>query len=236
MNMSASIVVVEDEAAIQELIAVNLQRAGYEVLRAGDCDCAWGLIRDFSPALAIVDWMLPGKSGIALVRMLRADAVTCDLPVIMLTARACEHDKVLALESGADDYVTKPFSPRELLARVHAVLRRAKPAATANPIEIGGLCIDPIRYRVTATDRMVTLSPTEFRLLHFLMSHPDRVHTRPKLLDHVWGVNAFIDERTVDVHVGRLRDALENSGHHTHIETVRGVGYRFTRPNTRISS
>jgi two-component system phosphate regulon response regulator PhoB len=233
--MSTSIVVVEDEPAVQELIAFNLQRAGYDVLCACDCEHGWDIIRASAPAMVIADWMLPGKSGISLIRMLRADPVTRELPVIMLTARACEHDKVLALENGADDYITKPFSPRELLARIHAILRRAGPASTANPIEIDGLCIDPVKYRVTATDRPVTLSPTEFRLLHFLMSHPDRVHTRPKLLDHVWGVNAFIDERTVDVHVGRLRDALELSGHHTNIETVRGVGYRFSCPNTRIS-
>ena len=234
--MGASIVVVEDEPAIQELIAVNLQRAGYDVLRADNSETAWSLIRESLPAMAIVDWMLPGKSGIALIRMLRADPATCDLPVIMLTARSDEHDKVLALESGADDYITKPFSPREMLARIHTILRRLAPKATSNPIDIGGLCIDPVKYQVTATDRQVPLSPTEFRLLHFLMSHPDRVHTRPNLLDHVWGVNAFIDERTVDVHVGRLRDALEDSGHHINIETVRGVGYRFIKPAAQVIS
>jgi two-component system phosphate regulon response regulator PhoB len=234
--MNASILVVEDEPAIQELIAVNLTRAGYNVLRAGDSETAQRLLQESMPSLAIVDWMLPGKSGIALIRILRAEPATRDLPVIMMTARSDEHDKVLALESGADDYITKPFSPREMLARVHAMLRRLAPQATSNPIEIGGLYIDPVKYRVTAGNQPVTLSPTEFRLLHFLMSHPERVHTRSNLLDKVWGMNAFLDERTVDAHVGRLRGALEDTGYHANIETVRGVGYRFIKSATSVSS
>ena len=234
--MSASILVVEDEPAIQELIAVNLVRAGYNVLRASDSEAAQRLLRDSRPALAIVDWMLPGKSGIDLIRILRAEPPTRDLPVIMLTARSGENDKILALESGADDYITKPFSPREMLARVHATLRRLAPQATSDPIEIGGLHIDPVQYRVSAGNMSVTLSSTEFRLLHFLMSHPERVHSRLHLLDQVWGMNAILEERTVDAHIARLRGSLEDTGYHACIETVRGVGYRFTKPDTSIKT
>lgn len=234
--MSITILVVEDESAIQELIVVNLSRAGYNVLRAGDCETAQRLIHANMPALVILDWMLPGKSGIALVRILRSDPATRDLPVIMLTARSAEQDKVLALESGADDYITKPFSPREMLARIHTILRRLAPQADAKVIEIGGLQIDAEMYRVTAGNQPVTLSPTEFRLLHFLMCHPERVHSRSHLLDNVWGTNAFLDERTVDAHVARLRGALEETGCHVNIETVRGVGYRFIRSAASASA
>jgi two-component system, OmpR family, phosphate regulon response regulator PhoB len=235
-KMNTSILVVEDEPAIQELIAVNLARAGYNVLRADDSETAQRLIHETMPSLAIVDWMLPGKTGIALIRILRAEPATRDLPVIMLTARSGEHDKVLALESGADDYMTKPFSPREMLARVHAMLRRLAPQATSNPTVIGGLHIDPVKYRVTALNQPIALSPTEFRLLHYLMSHPERVHTRTNLLDKVWGMNAFLDERTVDAHVARLRGSLEHTGYHACIETVRGVGYRFMKLDTSDGS
>lgn len=234
--MGASILVVEDEPAIQELIEVNLTRAGYSVLLAGDSETAQRLLRESMPALAIVDWMMPGKSGIDLIRILRADPATRALPVVMLTARSSEQDKILALEIGADDYITKPFSPREMLARVHSILRRLAPQATSAAVEISGLRIDPVKYRVTAGDQPVSLSPTEFRLLHFLMSHPERVHSRSYLLDQVWGMNAVLDERTVDAHVGRLRDALEETGHHASIETVRGMGYRFIRPATLLAS
>jgi two-component system phosphate regulon response regulator PhoB len=174
--------------------------------------------------------MLPDKSGISLLRMLRADPATRDVPVIMLTARTDENDKVLALESGADDYITKPFSPREMLARVHTLLRRLKSKVIENPVELCGLGIDADNLQVTAGSKPVNLSPTEFRLLHFLLSHPERVHSRSHLLDKVWGMNAYVDERTVDAHVGRLRVALEDIGYHVHIQTVRGVGYRFIRP------
>ena len=224
------ILIVEDEPAIQELISVNLARAGYETVRAGDCLTAQQLMRETKPELAIVDWMLPGKSGVSFVQYLRADPATRDIPVMMLTARSSEHDKVLALESGADDYMTKPFSPREMLARVHALLRRLKQKGASDSLEIGGLSIDSTSYRVTAGKHVVGLSPTEFRLLHFLMSHPERVHSRQYLLDKVWGMNTYLDERTVDAHVGRLRGALEHTGFHQYIETVRGAGYRFATP------
>lgn len=234
--MGASVLVVEDEPAIQELIAINLTMAGYNVLRADDCEAAQRLLHESTPSLVIVDWMLPDKSGIALIRILRADRATRELPVVMITARSSEQDKVLALESGADDFITKPFSPREMLARIHSILRRLAPQTISNPVEIDGLRIDPIRHQVTASNQPVILSPTEFRLLHFLMSQPDRVHSRSHLLDKVWGINAFLDERTVDAHVGRLRSALEDTGYHANIETVRGVGYRFIRTVTTVRS
>ena len=234
--MGASILVVEDEPAIQDLIALQLTMAGYNVLRADDAEAAQHILRETLPDLVMVDWMLPGQSGIALIRSLRAALLTRDLPLIMMTARSSEQDKVFALESGADDYITKPFNSREMIARVYAVLRRRAPQSTANKIGLGGLRIAPEAHRVTAGERKINLSPTEFRLLHFLMSHPERVHSRALLLDKVWGTNAFLEERTVDAHVGRLRNALEPTGHHDSIETVRGVGYRFVPPRAAKKS
>ncbi len=225
--MSAVILVVEDEFAIQELIAVTLGMAGYDVLRASDTEAAQQVMRATQPDLIMIDWMLPGQSGISLVRQLRMDARTRNLPMIMLTARAAEQDAVLALESGADDYMTKPFSPREMIARVHAVLRRRSPHTIFDQVTLGDLRIDPSVHRVMAGDREIILSPTEFRLLYFFMTQPERVHSRAQLLDKVWNVNVFLDERTVDAHVGRLRNALEATGHHASVETVRGLGYRF---------
>ena len=220
-----AVLIVEDEPAILELIAVNLEHSGYAALRAVSAEQAAQLLRETRPDVALLDWMLPGQSGLALARRLRADARTRDLPIIFLTARADEHDKVAALEAGADDYLTKPFSPRELVARIRAVLRRRAPQLGDAPVEVGGLSLDPASHRVAANERAIDLSPTEFRLLRFLMTHPNRVHTRAKLLDRVWGHDAIIDERTVDVHVRRLRQALAPSGHNALIETVRGSGY-----------
>ena len=225
--MSAVILIVEDEPAIQELIATTLTIAGYKTMRAGDTESAQQLMREVQPDLVMVDWMLPGQSGISLIRLLRADSRTAHLPLIMLTARVSDQDAVLALESGADDYITKPFSPREMVARIYAVLRRRSPHVTADTILQGGLHLDPVNYRVSAAGRNIELSPTEFRLLHFFMAQPGRVHNRAQLLDKVWAVNSFLEERTVDAHVGRLRNALEASGHKGSIETVRGLGYRF---------
>ena len=219
------VLIVEDEPAILELIAVNLEHSGYAALRAVSAEQAAQLLRETRPDVALLDWMLPGQSGLALARRLRADARTRDLPIIFLTARADEHDKVAALEAGADDYLTKPFSPRELVARIRAVLRRRAPQLGDAPVEVGGLSLDPASHRVAANERAIDLSPTEFRLLRFLMTHPNRVHARAKLLDRVWGHDAIIDERTVDVHVRRLRQALAASGHNALIETVRGSGY-----------
>ncbi len=226
--MAARILVVEDEPAIQTLIAVNLRRAGHEVVTALDAESAQRQIREALPDLILLDWMLPGISGLELARRLRADARTRQVPIIMLTARGEERDKVQGLETGADDYVTKPFGPRELLARIQAVLRRRAPEATDDAVELGGLRVDPVSHRVTAHGRPVSLGPTEFRLLHFLITHPERVHGRSQLLDQVWGDHVFVEERTVDVHVRRLRAALEPSGLDRLIQTVRGSGYRFS--------
>lgn len=225
--MNAQILVVEDEPAIRELIAVNLRHAGYVPLLAADVAEARSRIDAALPDLILLDWMLPDGSGTELARRLRADARTRELPIIMLTARAQESDKLGGFEAGADDYVTKPFSPRELLARVRALLRRAAPAATEEPVEIAGLKLDPKTFRVTGNGTPVDLSPTEFRLLHFMMKQPDRVLSRSRLLDNVWGDHVFIEERTVDVHIRRLRLALQPTGHDRLVETVRGGGYRF---------
>lgn len=226
--MPANILLVEDEPAIQELIAANLTRCGHHVLRALDAETAQRLVRDALPDLVLLDWMLPGMSGMEFARRLRADERTRTVPIIMLTARGEEQDKVMGLESGADDYVTKPFSPRELIARIKAVLRRRAPQVTEDAVELGGLRLDPSTHRVSAGEVILSLGPTEFRLLHFLMTHPERVHSRAQLLDQVWGDHVFVEERTVDVHIRRLRCALEPSGHDALVQTVRGAGYRFS--------
>ena len=226
--MPALILVVEDEPAIQSLIEVNLHRAGYGVILAADADAAKREVQKALPDLVLLDWMLPGMSGIDLARRLRADTRTRRLPIIMLTARAEERDKIEGLDVGADDYVTKPFSPRELMARIKAVLRRNAPQATDDAVELGGLRLDPAAHRVTAGATEINLGPTEFRLLHYLMTHPERVHGRTQLLDQVWGDHVFVEERTVDVHIRRLRAALEATGHDSLIQTVRGSGYRIS--------
>lgn len=226
--MAANILLVEDEPAIQELIAANLTRAGHHVLRAGDAETALRLIREALPDLVLLDWMLPGMSGMDLARRLREEERTRGIPIIMLTARGEEQDKVLGLETGADDYITKPFSPRELVARIKAVLRRRSPQVTEDAVAVGGLHLDPATHRVTADGQSLSLGPTEFRLLHFLMTHPERVHSRTQLLDQVWGDHVFVEERTVDVHIRRLRCALEPTGHDALVQTVRGSGYRFS--------
>ena len=225
--MSSTILVVEDEPAIQELIAVNPSFAGHKVLRAFDADQAQTLIRAELPDLILLDWMPPGTSGLAVARKLRNDERTRAVPVIMLTAKGSEQDKVDGLEAGADDYITKPFSPKELMARIKAVRRRA-PQLTDDVIDVGGLKLDPVTHRLSGNSQSLQIGPTEFRLLHFFMTHPERVFSRSQLLDQVWGDHVFVEERTVDVHIRRLRKALEPSGHDAHVETVRGSGYRFT--------
>jgi two-component system phosphate regulon response regulator PhoB len=225
--VSATILVVEDEPGIRELIGVNLRHAGYQPVFAADAESARRHIDAALPDLVLLDWMLPDKPGIEVARRLRSEARTRSLPIIMLTARAQEADRLGGFEIGADDYVTKPFSPRELLARIKAVLRRSAPESTEDPVEIAGLRLDPKTYRVTGNDQALDLSPTEFKLLHFFMKHPDRVHSRARLLDGVWGDHVFIEERTVDVHIRRLRLALKPTGHNRLIETVRGGGYRL---------
>jgi two-component system, OmpR family, phosphate regulon response regulator PhoB len=227
--MGGAILVVEDEPAIQELIAVNLEHAGHQVLRAGNVPEAEALVREVLPDLVLLDWMLPGPPGLNFARQLRANQRTKDIPIIMLTARAEERDTIAGLESGADDYVTKPFSPKELLARIKAVMRRRAPQLTEDVVEIAGLKLDPVAHRVSAAGESIPLGPTEFRMLHFFMTHTERVYSRGQLLDEVWGDHVFVEERTVDVHIRRLRQALEKSGHESLVETVRGTGYRFKR-------
>ncbi len=226
--MAATILVVEDEPAIQELVACNLELAGHHTLRAESAEQALQIVREQLPDLIVLDWMLPGINGIEFARRLRGDKRTRAVPVIMLTARAEERDKLAGLETGADDYVTKPFSPRELNARVKAVLRRRSPQATDDVVEAAGLQLDPAGHRVTGAGEILQLGPTEFRLLHFFMTHAERVHTRVQLLDQVWGDHVFVEERTVDVHIRRLRKALAPTGHDSLIQTVRSAGYRFS--------
>lgn len=226
--MAANILVVEDEPAIQELLNLNLTQAGHNPIRAMSVEQAQNIIRETLPDLVVLDWMLPGMSGIEFARRLKSDDYSKSIPIIMLTARGEEADKVRGLEVGADDYVTKPFSPRELNARIKAVLRRRSPQMTDDPIEVGGLKLDPTTHRVTGNGDVLDLGPTEFRLLHYLMSNPERVHSRSQVLDRVWGDRVFVEDRTVDVHIRRLRRALSVSGHEDMIQTVRGVGYRFS--------
>ena len=225
---SKQILIVEDEKPIREMIAFGLRRAGFDVLEAEDCKAARARIADRRPDLLLVDWMLPDMSGLELTRSLKRDKETREVPVIMLTARADEQDKVSGLEGGADDYVTKPFSPRELLARINAVLRRTLPTGTEERIAIEGLVLDGASHRVTVGDQTVPLGPTEYRLLSFFMTHPERVYSRNQLLDRVWGGNVYVEERTVDVHIRRLRKALSVFGYDKFIQTVRGAGYRFS--------
>ena len=226
--MSASILIIEDEPGIQELLKFNLGHHGHEVVVASDAEEASARMRDSLPDLILLDWMLPGASGIELARRIRSDPRLKDIPIIMLTARGDERDKVLGLETGADDYITKPFSPRELMARIQAVLRRRAPQMTEDTVEIAGLRLDPVAHRVHGDGSPLDLGPTEFRLLHFLMTHVERVYSRSQLLDQVWGDHVFVEERTVDVHIRRLRSALEPSGHDRLIQTVRGAGYRLS--------
>ena len=225
----ATILIVEDEADIQELIAYNLEKAGHDAVRAANAEQALDIVREALPHLIVIDWMLPGMSGIELARSLKTNRRTEGIPLIMVTARGAEQDKLAGLEIGADDYMTKPFSPAELNARVKAVLRRRAPQVTDDSVEVEGLRLDPISHRVTSNGAALVLGPTEFRLLHFFMTHPDRVYSRTQLLDNVWGDHVFVEERTVDVHIRRLRKALEPGGHHTLIQTVRSAGYRFSR-------
>lgn len=220
--MPIQVLLIDNDPSVQQVLAHNLRQAGHAVRSAADAESALVLIDEALPDMVLLEWDLPGQSGLSLIRRLRARPRTADLPLIMIAGRAAEQDKVLALEAGADDYQTKPFGPRETLARINAVMRRRHPALPAV-----GLRIDPRTGRVMADGRQIVLGRVEFRLLNFLMQHPQRVHTRSQLLDGVWGIDAYLDERTVDTHVGRLRHALEPCGFHAHIETVRGSGYRF---------
>lgn len=229
MDGQKSILIVDDEQPIREMIAVALEMAGYNTLQAGNAREAHALILDEQPVLVLLDWMMPGTSGIELARRLRKDPTTKDVPVIMLTAKAEEDNKIQGLEAGVDDYITKPFSPRELVARLKAVLRRATPQGLDEAITLAGLTLDPASHRVYTDQGNIAMGPTEFRLLQFFMTHVDRAYTRGQLLDMVWGCNVYVEERTVDVHIRRLRKALgENFG--DFVQTVRGTGYRFSVP------
>jgi two-component system phosphate regulon response regulator PhoB len=227
------VLVVDDEPAIREMLQLALELAGFRVLQAPDASVALSLIVDSRPDIVLLDWMMPGTSGYELLRRLRRDELTATVPVILLTARAEEGNRVQGLDGGADDYVVKPFSPRELVARIRALLRRAASPETDVALETEGLQLDPQARRVHVHGRAVAMGPTEFRLLHFLMSHPERAWSRAQLLDRVWGANVYIDERTVDVHVRRLRKAIEPANGNEFdcarlVQTVRGAGYRFS--------
>ena len=226
--MSATILVVEDEPAIRELVVLNLQQAGHRPVVAASAEQALALMRDGLPDMILLDWMLPGISGVEFARRIKSDARTREVPIIMLTARGDEQDKITGLETGADDYITKPFSPRELTARIKAVLRRRAPQVAGEVVETLGLRLDPATHRVTANSQPLDIGPTEFRLLHFFMTHPERVHSRAQVLDQVWGNHVFVEDRTVDVHIRRLRRSLEATGHDSLVQTVRGAGYRFS--------
>jgi len=227
MSTSKQVLIVDDEAPIREMIAVALEMAGYECSEAGNAQDAHAMIIDRQPDMILLDWMMPNISGIELARRLRKDETTADIPIIMLTAKGEEENKVQGLEAGVDDYITKPFSPRELVARLKAVLRRATPKGIEEPVTVEGLTLDPISHRVTAEGKAIDLGPTEFRLLQFFMTHQDRAYSRGQLLDMVWGGNVYVEERTVDVHIRRLRKALGNEHDHL-VQTVRGTGYRFS--------
>ncbi len=226
--MSRTVLVVEDEAPIREMLKLVLDQAGFTVTEAEDYDIAREKICEPYPDLILLDWMLPGGSGVQLAKSLKQHEFTREIPVIMLTARGEEDDKIRGLDAGADDYITKPFSPKELIARIKAVMRRVTPTSGETPIEINGLTLEPVAHRVTANDDPVDLGPTEFKLLHFFMSHPERVYSRELLLDKVWGTNVYVEDRTVDVHIRRLRKAISKHNHDAMIQTVRGAGYRFS--------
>jgi len=226
--MLKRILIVDDEPAIRDMVAFALRRGEFEPMHAGDAHEAQSAIVDRMPDLILLDWMLPGTSGLELARRWRKDPMTRDIPIIMLTARGEENDRVGGLEAGVDDYVVKPFSARELLARIRAVMRRARDDDEDGSVTVGGLRIDGAAHRVFAGDEPVTIGPTEYRLLHFFMTHPERVYSRSQLLDHVWGGSVYVEERTVDVHIRRLRKTLEPSALDGMVQTVRGSGYRFS--------
>ncbi|HIF9514827.1 TPA: phosphate regulon transcriptional regulator PhoB [Photobacterium damselae] len=226
--MVRRILVVEDEAPIREMLCFVLEQKGYQSIEAEDYDSALEKICEPYPELILMDWMLPGGSGINLIKHLKRDELTRQIPVVMLTARGEEEDKVRGLEVGADDYITKPFSPKELMARLKAVMRRVSPTALDDTIDVQGLKLDPVSHRVTSNDEPLDMGPTEFKMLHFFMTHQERVYSREQLLNNIWGTNVYVEDRTVDVHIRRLRKALEASGHEKLIQTVRGAGYRFS--------
>lgn len=227
------ILVVDDEVAIRDMLTMSLEAGGFEVLQAESAMEAHGIIVDQNLDLVLLDWMMPGTTGLELLRRLKRNELTENLPVVMLTAKTDEDNTIAGLDSGADDYIVKPFSPRELVSRVKAVLRRIGREDLTDPVEVDGLVFDPIGHRVSINDSLINLGPTEYRLLQFFLTHQERVYTRNQILDFVWGGNVYIDERTVDVHIRRLRKAISSDGHDKYIQTVRGAGYRFS---TRLQS
>jgi len=226
--MSRKVLVVDDEAPIREMLVFVLEQNGFQAIEAEDYDSAIAAMVEPYPDVVLLDWMLPGGSGIQIAKKFKQNEHTRQIPIIMLTARGEEEDKIRGLEVGADDYVTKPFSPKELMARIKAVIRRVAPTSLEEAIEVHGLRLDPISHRVTSGGSELDMGPTEFRLLHFFMTHPERVYSREQLLDHVWGTNVYVEDRTVDVHIRRLRKAIATLGHDRLVQTVRGAGYRFS--------
>ncbi|MEK9496029.1 phosphate regulon transcriptional regulator PhoB [Photorhabdus sp. P32] len=226
--MARRILVVEDEAPIREMVCFVLEKNGYQPVEAEDYDSALACLSEPYPDLVLLDWMLPGGSGLQIIKQMKRNSNIRDIPVMMLTARGEEEDRVRGLEVGADDYITKPFSPKELVARVKAVLRRISPMVMEDIIEMDGLVLDSTSHRVTSQDKALDMGPTEFKLLHFFMTHPERVYSREQLLNYVWGANVYVEDRTVDVHIRRLRKVLEIGGHDKMVQTVRGTGYRFS--------
>lgn len=226
--MSNKVLIVEDESSIREMLGFVLEQNDYEPIYAEDYPTAVEKLKSTEPKLILLDWMIPGGSGVKFAKLVKGDENTKELPIIMITARGEEDDKVKGLDAGADDYITKPFSPKELLARVKAVMRRAAPTSGEDEIKISGLNLDPVCHRVTANDELLDMGPTEFKLLHFFMTHLERVYSREQLLDYVWGTNVYVEDRTVDVHIRRLRKAISAHGHDKMIQTVRGAGYRFS--------
>ena len=227
--MAANILIVEDEESILELIAINLHQAGFNPIRSLNAEYAETLVREALPDLIILDWMLPGMSGVEFAKRVRGNPNTKNIPIIMLTAKSDESNKLKGLDTGADDYMTKPFSPKELIARIKAVLRRKSPELVDEPISIKGFTLDPNKHLLQYNDKTITIGPTEFKLLNFFMKNPDRVFSRNQILDKIWGNKSDIDDRTVDVHIKRLRDTLKISGQESLIKTIRGIGYRLSK-------
>jgi two-component system phosphate regulon response regulator PhoB len=223
-----TILVVDDETSIREMLVISLEAAGYNVLQAENAKTALSLVLDGHPDLILLDWMMPVTTGLELLRRLKRDEMTDHIPVIMLTAKAEESSKISGLDSGADDYLAKPFSPRELLSRVKAILRRVSREELKDIIVVGSLEFDPLEHRISIAGKLINLAPTEFRLLQFFLTHQERVYSRDQILDYVWGKNVYLDERTVDVHIRRLRKAISVAGHDDYVQTVRGAGYRFS--------
>ena len=234
--MSRNILVVEDETPIREMISFVLEQNGFNAIEACDIEQALAKIHEPYPDLILLDWMLPGGTGVSLAKKLKQNEYTRNIPIIMLTARSDEDDKVKGFEAGVDDFVTKPFSPKELIARIKAVIRRVSPTSLEEEVDFHGLKLDPVSHRVAINGNSLELGPTEFRLLHFFMTHTERVYSREQLLDNVWGTNVYVEDRTVDVHIRRLRKAISGEGHDDFVQTVRGAGYRFSSKLKKVSS